>query len=50
MKVGRQPLYKTGTRLRAREATPTLTYDKESERVKDEEDVMFVYLVALDVE
>lgn len=50
VKVGGQPLYKTGTQLRARPATEEecVTYDKEAERVKDEEEVMFVYLVAID--
>jgi hypothetical protein len=49
-KVGGQPLYKTGTRLRARPATEEewITYDKEYERVNDEEEIMFVYLVVLD--
>lgn len=46
-KVGGQPLYKTGTRLRARPATEEewVTYDKEAEKI---DDLAFVSLVALD--
>jgi hypothetical protein len=50
LKVGSEPLYKPGTRLRARPATEEewQIYDQECKTAEDADDVLFVYLINLD--
>ncbi len=50
LKVDGEPLYKQGTRLRARPATEEewQIYDKECKTAEDADDVLFVYLIDLD--
>jgi hypothetical protein len=50
LKVGGEPLYKPGTRLRARPATEEewQIYDQECKTAEDADDVLFVYLINLD--
>ena len=50
LKVGGKPIYKTGTRLRARPATEDewAIYDRECRTVENAEEILFVYLVNLD--
>jgi hypothetical protein len=51
LKVEGEPLYKPGTRLRARPATEEewTVYDKECKEADDADDIEFVYLVDLDI-
>ena len=50
LKVDGEPIYKPGTRLRARPATEEewAIYDHESKTAESEEEILFVYLVDLD--
>jgi hypothetical protein len=52
LKVHGEPIYKAGTRLRARPATEDewAIYDRECETAQDADAVLFVYLVDLDSE
>ena len=52
LKVDGEPIYKTGTRLRARPATEDewSIYDRECNNSEHAEEIMFVYLVDLDVD
>ena len=52
LKVGGEPIYKTGTRLRARPATEDewAIYDQECKTAEHGEEVLFVYLVDLDLD
>jgi hypothetical protein len=52
LKVDGEPLYKNGTKLRARPATEEewTVYEKESQAADDVDDILFVYLVDLDRE
>jgi len=50
LKVEGEPIYKAGTRLRARPATEDewAVYDQECKMAEDADEILFVYLVALD--
>ena len=50
LKSNGEPIYKPGTRLRARPATEEewAIYDHESKTAESEEEILFVYLVDLD--
>jgi hypothetical protein len=52
LKVDGEPIYKAGTRLRARPATEDewAIYDQECKTAEDADEVLFVYLVDLDSE
>ena len=52
LKVDGEPIYKTGTRLRARPATEDewAIYDRECNTAEHSEEVLFVYLVDLDLD
>ena len=50
LKVDGEPIYKSGTRLRARPATEAewTIYEKECRDAEDADDILFVYLIDLD--
>ena len=50
LKVDGEPIYKPGTRLRARPATEEewAIYDQEYKTAEDADEILFVYLVDLD--
>ena len=50
LKVDGEPIYKAGTRLRARPATEEewAIYDQECKAAEDADEIVFVYLVDLD--
>jgi hypothetical protein len=50
LKVDGEPLYKSGTKLRARPATEEewTTYEKEMHHADDPDDIKLVYLIDLD--
>ena len=50
LKVDGEPIYKNGTRLRARPATEDewAIYDRECRTVENAEEILFLYLVDLD--
>jgi hypothetical protein len=50
LKVDGEPIYKDGTRLRARPATEDewAIYDQECKEAEDADEILFVYLVDLD--
>lgn len=52
LKVGGEPIYKTGTRLRVRPATEEewAIYDQECRKAENAEEILFVYLVDLDLD
>ena len=52
LKVSGQPLFKLGTRLRARPATEEewIIYDQECRDADETEEIEFVYLISLDRE